>query len=391
MAIMNDQIICPNCKQSIPLTEALSHQIQDKYQKFYKIRLAEEKSKIEAALKEELTAKISSDLQLQIKDKANEAEELRKQNKNLQDQFLQLNQLIRQLKNENKQKQLEMDKELTAREDKIRTEEKDKIADEFKLKIAEKDKKLGDALKMADEYKRKLEQGSQQLQGEVLELELENILKREFPYDEINPVGKGIKGADVIQTVKNKYGQVCGSIIWESKRTKAWAGDWIVKLKEDQRIAKAEIAVIISQVLPEGIRHFGQLNGVWVGIYDTILGLSYALRSSLLEIAAVKNSNVNRQNKMEILYNYLSGIEFKQRLEAVMEAYTGIQEDIEREKRFFSAKWAKEEKNIRKVFDNLLGMYGDLQSMLGKTLGEIKGLSLLPEKEDVPVQDKMFQ
>lgn len=387
---MNDQIVCPNCKTTIPLTEALSHQIQEKYQKFYRIRLAEEKGKLETILKEEISKKLRDEMELKYKDKTNEAEELVKQNKALQEQLLEMNKTLRELRTENEIKRLEMEKRINVEQEKFRLAEKNRIEEQYKLKILEKDKKLDDALKMAEEYKRKLEQGSQQLQGEVLELEIEEMFRREFPYDEISPVPKGVKGADVIQIVRNKNGRDCGRIIWELKRTKSWSNDWTTKLKEDQRVVKAEIAVIISQVLPSGIKYFGLENGVWVGNFESIMGLSLILRTSLIELSNAKLSNINRQNKMEVLYSYFSGVEFKQRIEAVLESYSSIQEDLEREKRWFSAKWAKEEKNIRKVFDNMTGMYGDLQSMLGKALPEVKGLDMLSEGDEDPVKDTLF-
>lgn len=387
---MNDQIVCPNCKTTIPLTEALSHQIQEKYQKFYRIRLAEEKAKLETILKDEISRKLRDEMELKYKDKTNEAEELMKQNKVLQEQLLEMNKTLRELRTENEKKRLEMEKKINEEQEIFRLTEKNRIEEQYKLKILEKDKKLDDALKMAEEYKRKLEQGSQQLQGEVLELEIEEMFKREFPYDEISPVPKGVKGADVIQIVRNKNGRDCGRIIWELKRTKSWSNDWTTKLKEDQRVVKAEIAVIISQILPSGIKYFGLENGVWVGNFESIMGLSLILRTSLIELSNAKVSNINRQNKMEVLYSYFSGVEFKQRIEAVLESYSSIQEDLEREKRWFGAKWAKEEKNIRKVFDNMTGMYGDLQSMLGKALPEVKGLDMLPEGDKEPVKDTLF-
>ncbi|MCL4338562.1 DUF2130 domain-containing protein [Patescibacteria group bacterium] len=379
---MNDQIICPYCKHTIPLTEALSHQIQEKYQKFYRQRLAEEKTKIEEALKEEIGRKLKSEVELELKDKGNEVEELRKQNKSLSDQLLEINKLMRTLKSENEQSRLEMEKRIANQEEKIRLEENKRANEEYKLKILEKDKKLDDALKMVEEYKRKLEQGSQQLQGEVLELELENILKREYPYDEILPVAKGVRGADVLQKVRANNGRDCGAIVWESKRTKAWNNDWIVKLKEDQREAKAEIAVIITQILPDGINNFGIINNVWVGNFESVYGLSLVLRRSLLEITSAKYANINRQSKMDILYKYFTGVEFKQRLEAVLESYDAMKDDLEKEKRWFTLKWAKQDKNIRKVFDNLSGMYGDLQGMLGRSLPDVKGLDMLPSPDE---------
>lgn len=375
---MNDQIVCPNCKKIIPLTEALSQQIQEKYQKFYKLRLEEEKGKIELSLRETLSKKIKREMDLQLKDKSNELEELRRQNKSLQEQFLELNKLIRQLRYENQQGRIELEKKLAVEQGKIRAEEKKRSDEEYKLKIMEKDKKLTDAMKMVEEYKRKLEQGSQQLQGEVLELELQNILKKEFPHDDIKEVPKGVGGADLLHSVINSSGRNCGTIIWELKRTKAWSDSWITKLKEDQRQVKAEIAVIISQVLPDGIKNFGQVNNVWVGNFESITGLALALRQTLVNIATVKLSVVGKQEKKEILWNYLTGIEFKQRVEAIYEAYNQLQADLEIERRWFTKKWAKQEKNIRLVVDNILGMHGDLQSIVGKALAEIKGLDLLP-------------
>lgn len=376
---MNDQIICPHCKKVIPLTEALSQQIKEKYQKFYKIRLAEERQKIEEQLKQQLGKKIKEELALELKDKTNELEELRQEKKNLQEQQLELNKLIRQLRSENEKNRLEMEKKLALEQEKIRQEEEKRLNQEYKLKILEKDKKLADALKLVEEYKRKIEQGSQQLQGEVLELELENILRKEFPQDEIKEVPKGMTGADLIQIVRNNYRRPCGLIIWELKRTKAWSDGWLVKLKEDQRKVKADIAVLISKVLPEEVKNFSQINGVWIGDYDSIYSLALILRKTLIEIAVVKSSIVGRQDKKEVLWNYLTSIEFKQRIEAFYDAYSQIKEDLKKEQEWFRRKWAKEDKNISQLADSILGVHGDLQGIIGKSLPEIKGLEMLPE------------
>lgn len=368
---MNDTINCPHCGKSIPLTEALSHQIQDKYAKFYKIRLEEEKNKFAKTLQPELEKQLKEKMEFEMKNKNNELEELRKQNKNMQEQMLELNKLIRQIKQESDNRRIEMEKKLTTSQEKIREEEKRKSDDEYKLKILEKDKKLSDAMKMAEEYKRKLEQGSQQLQGEVLELEFENILRREFPYDEIKEVPKGIRGADILQVVKNNYGKTIGTIVWESKRTKSWSEGWIAKLKEDQRAVKADLAVIVTQVLPNGIKNFLSKNKVWISNYDSIIGLATVLRDSLIRIAVVRLSEVNKQDKKTILWNYLNGIEFQNRMEAIGDIYNQMQEELEIEKRWFVKKWAKQEKNIRQVIDNISGMDGDLKSIMGKQLPEI--------------------
>jgi len=387
---MNNQIICPYCKKSIPLTEALSHQIKENYQRIYQKRLFEEKKKIEEELKIELSKKIQEKLAIEIKDRINENEELKKQNKILQEQLLEVNKLIRQLQFEKEKQRVEMEKKLFEELEKIRREQKEQLEKEFQLKILEKDKKLNDALKLVEEYKRKLEQGSQQLQGEVLELHLEEMLRKEFPRDEIKEVPKGVRGADILQIVKNEFGRSCGAIIWELKRTKNWSEEWISKLKDDQRTVKAEVAVLVSNVLPQDIKYFGLYQGIWVCQIDSALALTTVLRHSLINIQAIKNSVVGKEEKKEILWRYLTSIEFQQRLSAIIEAHQQLQEDIEKEKRFFALKWAKQEKNIRKVIDNLLGMSGDLESIMGKALPEIK-IGFLPEdKEKIRNEDKLF-
>ena len=383
---MNDQIICPNCKKPILLTEALSQQIQEKYQKAYRQRFEDEKLKLEINLRTQLEKKIKNEMEFQIKDKSEEIGELRKQNKTLQDQLLELNRLMRQLKNQNEQRSIEFEKKLANEQEKIRIEEQKRIDQEYKFKILEYQKKEEAALKLAEDYKRKLEQGSQQLQGDVLEDELKNILKREFPYDEIKDVPTGIKGADILQIVKNNFGRSCGTIIWESKRTKAWSDGWINKLKEDQRRVKAEVAVIVSQILPDGVKRFTQKAGAWAGDYESITGLGLLLRNTLLELATVKSSVVGKQEKKEILWNYLTSTEFRQRLETIHDSYELAKIYLDKEKEFFRRKWAREEKNIQLLMENLFGVHGDLQAIIGRSLPEMKGFDLLPagkkEKSD---------
>lgn len=390
---MQDQIVCPHCHKQIPLTQALSHQVQEKYQQFYKKRLAEETAKIAESTRKELEGKIQKEMELQIRDRQNESQELQEKNKKLQEQLLDTNKLVRQIKTEQEQKDLEFEKKLTEEQEKIREQVKRQTYEEHHLKDLEKDKKLQDALNMANEYKRKFEQGSQQTQGEVLEEELERVLKREFPFDEIKPVAKGVRGADIHQLIKNNRGVLCGSVVWEFKRTKSWSGDWIQKLKEDQRGLKSEFAVMVSQVLPSEIKRFGMKEGIWITDYESFLGLAVALRQHLIGISSLKQSIIGKNEKMEVLYEYLSGVEFTQRVEAINEAFSAFQEDIEKERRFFASKWAKQEKSIRKVIDNTLGMRGDLESIMGKSLGEMHGLEMLPsgEDEDIKKTEKLSE
>ena len=379
ISVMNDTIICPHCKQTIPLTDALSHQVQEKYARFYKIRLDEEKKKIEDVFRKETEERVKKQIEMEMKDKSNEINELKRQKEIQQEQLLETNKLIRQLKTENDKKQLELEKKLIEEQEKIRFEEKKKADEENRMRILEKDKQLNDAIRVNEELRRKLEQGSQQSQGEVMEEELKKILITEFPYDEINDVPKGINGADLIQIVKNNYGKSCGIILWESKRTKAWTDSWLTKLRTDQREIKAEVAIIVSQVLPDDIKNFGVKDNIWVTNYQSIIGAAIALRSNLISVYSVRSANKGKEEKKEILWNYLTSIEFKQRVDAIYESYNGLLDELKREKDWFTKKWAREEKSIGLIKDNLLGMHGDLEGIVGKTLPEIEEIKKIED------------
>lgn len=234
--------------------------------------------------------------------------------------------------------------------------------------------------KKIEELNRNADQQSQQAQGEVLELEIENLLKANFPYDSIEPVSKGKKGADVLQKVHTAQGQYCGPIVWESKRTKSWGNEWIEKLKDDQRSVKAEIAVIVSVVLPKEVNHFGQIDGVWVTDFFTALGVAKALRSGIVEIFSARQSMVGKSEKMEMLYRYLSGPEFRQRVGSMIETFKSMKQELDQEKLALQRIWAKREKQIHKVLESTAGMYGDMQGIVGASLPEIKELQ--PPKEE---------
>lgn len=215
-----------------------------------------------------------------------------------------------------------------------------------------------------------------QTQGEVLELDLESLLKSQFPVDEIEPVPKGIKGADIVQRVHDRGGRFCGTIIWESKHTKAWNDGWLSKLKDDQREVKAEIAVLVTETMPKGIERFSQVGGVWVTSYVLSIALASVLRTSLIDLAQLKSSLVGKSEKMEVLYNYLSGSEFRQRIEAIVESFQSMKEDLEQEKRATVKMWAKREKQIERVVTNTAGMYGDMEGIIGTSLPHIRSLEL---------------
>lgn len=408
---MDTQIICPSCRKPIPISEALSHQMKEQLQKelaklqqdkeeyrakmmmAFKQRVDEERNKIEKAQEEkmhehdeQLKAKLSKQLDLQMKDKLNETEELRKTNQALQQQLLETNKLLRQIKSEKDQMNIEMQKKLLEEEEKIRQEARKQADEQHNLKIAEQNKQMADMAKQIDELKRKAEQGSQQTQGEVLEDQVGEILRREFPIDMIQDVPKGKLGADLIQTVMNMSGQKCGMIVWELKRTKTWMHEWIPKLKDDQRKLNAIHAVIISEILPTDIKVFGFKDGVWIGNYQCIRGLAHALRRSILEVVGAKNASTGKEEKMEVMWEYLTSVEFKQKVEAIIEVFASMEEDIEKEQTWFARKWEKQRKNMRRVIDNTAGMYGSLESIMGKALPEVNGLSL-PDENVTEVEE----
>jgi len=261
---------------------------------------------------------------------------------------------------------------LSATRDQARKEAEESL----KLKVMEKEQTITSMQKQIEDLKRRAEQGSQQLQGEVQELEIEAILRAKFPLDVIDPVPKGEYGGDALQRVVDSMGRSCGTILWESKRTKNWADGWLGKLRDDQRAAKAEISVLVSQVLPKDVEPFGLVDGVWVTHPRSAVPVSMVLRSTLIELAAARQVVEGQQTKTELIYHYLTGPRFKQRVEAIVEAFSSMKEDLDKEKKAITKQWAKREEQIDRVMQGTVGMYGDLQGIAGKTLQEIEGLEM---------------
>ncbi|MEK7877914.1 MAG: DUF2130 domain-containing protein, partial [Pseudomonadota bacterium] len=201
-------------------------------------------------------------------------------------------------------------------------------------------------------------------------------LRAKFPFDAIEPVPKGEYGGDVVQRVVGAGGQPCGTILWESKRTKAWSDGWLTKLRDDQRTAKAEIAVIVSQILPKGVETFEMIDGIWVTHPRAVLPVAAVLRQSLMEIAMARQATEGQQTKTEMVYQYLTGPRFRHRVEAIVEAFSTMQEDLDKERKAIMKQWAKREEQIERVMGATVGMYGDLQGIAGKSLQEIDGLEL---------------
>ncbi len=392
---MTEQTItCPKCGAKIPMTEAFTHEIEDKlksnFQADIKKKEEEHQKTIEATKKEYRDAlnkeveKVKSQaqqqaqavLEIEMKDLKTQLTDKSKQLDDAQKQELELRKRQRELEDRERNLKLEVQRTLDAERAKIWEDASKRAGDDQHMKMLEKDKQLADMHKQIEEMKRKIELTSQQAQGEVQELELENILGAAFRYDRIEPVAKGVRGADVLQEVRDEKGISCGKIIWESKRTKAWSEGWIQKLKDDQRASKAEIAVIVTAALPKEIEHFGLVQGIWVTDVNSAIGLATALRVNLIQLAYARNSLAGKNDKMEMIYNYLSGPEFKQRVEAIVESFTSLKSDLDAERRAMEKIWSKRETQINRVIQSTAGMYGDLQGIIGSSLPEIEALEL---------------
>lgn len=369
-----DPIICPHCGKKLEISKALTLQIEKKV-----IEKEQEKHKVELENLRKTTLELSAkkvekQFEIQLKQLAEEASAKDEQNKKLLEQLTQLTIQLRESRKEKDEAKLEMQKKLLEEEDKIKAEERKKAEEENKSKISELQKQLLDVSKANDDLRRKINQGSQQTQGEAFELEFEKILKHEFPNDQINEVVKGTKGADLVQEVTDRNGNTCGKILWEMKNTKAWSELWVDKLKTDQRKAVADYAVLISESLPQEIESARFYKNIWITKRNFVMGLASALRLNLIQISMAKRAMDGKKDKSDLLFSYLSGTEFRLRVEAIIDAFTNMQGEVEREKRYFSNKWARDEKNIRQVIDNTYGMHGDLKGIIGNTLAQIKGL-----------------
>lgn len=354
---MSEMIKCPECNASIDISKALSKNIEANLEVELKKRVAIEKGKIIKEANESI-------LSLQEKLDTANANEL-----NLRKQKTEI---------EQKAKDIELDVQRRLEEEKGKLEARiaDRMAQDYELNMREKDKKLADTLSQVENLKRKIEQGSQQSQGEILEVEIEDIIRVEFPFDAIEPVTKGVKGGDIVQTVRSKDGEEAGRIIWELKRTKSFSESWIAKLKADARLVKASVCILATETMPNGMEHFGMVEGVWITPLKDCIPLSRALRFGLTQVAREKQMQSGRRDKAEIMYDYLIGIEFKGRIEAIVEGYWGMKEDLESERRAMEKIWAKREKQINQITFNLAGMHGEMEALAGDSLPNVKLLEM---------------
>ncbi|BDU27239.1 DUF2130 domain-containing protein [Flavobacterium sp. GSB-24] len=411
-------IQCPNCGTPIDVNDVLKHQLEDSIRKEFQQKASIQNREIE--LKNEQFEKAKAEFEAKKKQE-NElfAERLERERKIAEKEISEKIKI--KLEEENKDRLLLMEKELSEKSDKIRelnkmqgeiaklqreklemkeaieaeaqkqlnatlVLERDKIRkqeeEKNELKIKEYQKQSDDQKKLIEEMKRKQEQGSMQLQGEVMELAIEEWLANNFPLDSIDEVKKGANGADCLQIVNTRELQNCGSIYYESKRTKAFQPSWIEKFKNDIRTKRANIGVLVTEVMPSGMERMGMRDGIWICTYEEFKGLSAVLRQSLIQISQAVQAQENKGDKMSMLYDFLTSNEFRLQIEGIVEGFTQMQNDLDSEKRAMQRIWKQREKQIEKVVHNTLGMYGSIRGIAGNAVQTVRALELDFIEED---------
>lgn len=410
---------CPNCRTEIRLTESLAAPLIAATRAQFELRLSQQDAQIlqreqvvreqerqiaaaRAGIEQQVADRVVSQLETERarlteqesrKARLRSAEELEAKSRELAEtqQLLQQREhklaeaqkgqaeLIRKQRElEDARRELELDVERRVHDAlaEARALARREAEEGLKLKVMEKDQTIASMQQKIEELKQRAEQGSQQLQGEVQELELEAMLRAKFPFDIIEPVPKGEYGGDALQVVIGAGGAPCGAILWECKRTRNWSDGWLAKLREDQRCAKAEFAVLVSRTLPRGLETFDIVDGIWVAHPRAALPVATVLRQLLLQLRAARQVSEGQQTKTEMVYQYLTGPRFRQRVEAIVEAFTSMQEDLDRERKAIMKQWAKREEQIERVMGATVGLYGDLQGIAGQSLQEIESLEL---------------
>ena len=401
-------IACPNCGHEFELTNALTGGIREHLKAELQKDVARRETEVTEQLKavreqKEELARTRETLDEQVEDKLKErlaeveqkaakkmegeyADQLKDLQETLKErdeaivtfreQELGLRKKQRQLEEAKEAAELEITRKLDEERAKIREEATKKATEDHRLKDLEKDKVINDLKVLLEDMKRKAEQGSVETQGEVFEQDLEAQLHAFFPHDDIQPVPKGIRGADLVQTVRTPFGVECGVILWEAKNTKAWSSQWVPKLKDDMIEIRATIAILVSVVLPEGMGRFGQVDGVWVSDPLSAIALAAALREQLVAVNRERTASIGKNEKMEALYQYLAGPEFKQKIEGIVDAFTSMQEQLNQERRVMEKHWNRREKQIQRVVKNTVGLYGDMQGIIGGQIPAIPALEL---------------
>ncbi len=380
---MPTEIKCPNCGHQFEPNDAIREEVekelrskaadwQKKKNEEFQQKLEEEKKQLQQSLEANIRKNISGDFEnkLRLLEQNNkENEEKLRLSRQRELEFLKKEQ---DLLNKEKEIEIQLQRMLLEERNKlseiIRKEEAEKNSlkdTEYQMRLKELEKQLDDQKKLAEEMRRKSEQGSMQLQGEVQELALEEMLKSAFPFDIITEVGKGVRGADCIQTVRNNLGQECGKIIFESKRTKDFANDWIEKLKTDMRSQGADVAVIVTQALPKDMNSFGEKDGIWICSFAEVKPIVQMLRDSIIKIAASLKSQENKGDKMHLLYNYLTSREFAEQWQAIREGFMSMRLSIQKERDAMEKLWKAREKQLEKVLLSAAHVRGSIEGISG--------------------------
>ena len=416
------KINCPNCGQEIDVNNVIAHQLDEEYKKKYNAQLSEEKKKFQdafgkleqqkqdfekqkseqekliaekvnlqvknekAALEKELKTKIESEqserielIEKELQEKSEQVKELNRTKAEIEKIRREKNELKETLEAENAQK---LNQQIAEEKDRIRKSEQDK----HELVVKELQKQLEDQKKLTEEMKRKQEQGSMQLQGEVQELGIEEWLTDNFPLDTITEIKKGERGADCLQVVHTRTRQNCGTIYYESKRTKDFKNNWLEKFRDDIREKGANLGVLVTDVFPKGMERMGLVDGIWVCSYDEFKGLCVVLRESIIQLSSVVSAQENKGEKMVMLYDFLTSNEFRLQVEAIVEGFTQMQTDLNSEKRSIMGHWKKREKQIQKVLLNTNHMYNSIKGIAGSAIQPIKTLEL-PEPTTDELED----
>ena len=335
-------------------------------------KLATERVKLKAEAEKEAEKKV----QLELKDAQSQNEEMTKKLEETQKNELELRRKTRDLEEKGKNADLELERRLAEERNQVFTKAKQASDEEHRLKELESEKQMDGLKKTIDELQRKSEQGSMQIQGEVQEEQLKETLQREFPTDTFTDIPTGKSGADLVQTVVTRSGVIAGTILWESKNTKKWGGDWLGKLKDDQVAAKTDLCGIISQCMPEGLVNFGSIENVWVSDYKCAKAVTAVLRHHLIELAQLKGTQVGQDEKMTVIYSYLTSPQFKNRMQSIVGAFQDMKVQLDKEKTAMLRIWSKREKEMDRMIGNTVGMYGDLQGLMGTALPTIASLEL---------------
>lgn len=408
----NTILQCPNCGTAIDVSEILKHQIAEEVLHEHNAQFAEERKKYKEAMdilkqkqtaikeqeekfQEQLNAQVSQQLKVEKQKLTGELKKqiLEEQSESMALLQKELSEKSEQLKELNKSKaliaQLEREKEEITSRVQAQAElalnqrlnlEKERISKELseqsELKFRQKEEQMEGLKRQIDEMKRKAEQGSMQLQGEVQELAIEEWLTSQFPLDTIDEIKKGARGGDCIQRVHTREMQNCGTIYYESKRTKEFQPSWIEKFKSDMREKGSDIGVIVTEVLPKGYERMGMYEGVWVCRYEEFKALPCILREGIIQVSRANRNQENRSDKMGILYEYLTGNEFRLQVEAIVEAFSQMQSDLDKEKRAMTSIWKQREKQLSKVLESTIGMYGSIRGIAGSAIGSIQILEL---------------